>query len=315
MAEALYHCEGERVDYTPSAAVGAGEVLQLDDGRAAFATSDIAASEMGSLQVCGQAKLAKSTEVYLKGQRVFWDVSASTATYTLTAGQQDFYVGFAAEDAATGDATVTVQLNAQPNYSIDLRGGRDTWTTEATNGLGVASLVGGGVSATFDAVAEAAQAAIYSVQSFPASKGWIAEFHAAIFDIGDDAALDISIGVANGSHATDFDSVTESVVIHLDGAALDILAESDDGTTEVAATDTTVNAVDDTYFFVQIDGRDSTDVKFYINGARVLSGSTFKTAAATGPLKAILHIEKTSNDTTADVRVKDFTVRTCEVAA
>lgn len=314
MAEALTHDSGIVVGYTPVAALAGGEVVQLADGRAAWTPRPIEAGVLGNVEVTGRVKLAKSTPVFVKGQRVYWDVSASVATYMPTAGQQDFYCGYATDDAATGDSTVTVQLNEEPVYAIDLRRGRGTWTDEATNGLGATALIGGGVKLSFDAVAEAAQAAIISDHSVPVAKGFIVEGTIGIFDIGDDAALDISVGMANASHGTDADAITESLFLHIDGAALDIFAESDDGTTEVAATDTTKNAVDNTYFNFVMDARDPEDIQIYINGDNVLPNSVFKLDAATGPLKAIVHIEKTSNDTVADVRVRDLTVRTCEAA-
>ena len=60
----------------------------------------------------------------------------------------------------------------------------------------------------------------------------IFEARVAIFDIGDDAELDINFGLASASHATDMDLVAVSALFHLNGNVLDILAESDDGTTE-----------------------------------------------------------------------------------
>ena len=84
--------------------------------------------------------------------------------------------------------------------------------------------------------------------------------------------------------------------------------------TEVAATDSTIDAVDDTYFHLCIDARDLTDIKFYINGVETSDGETKKLDAATGPLLAIAHIEKTNNDTTAEIRVKNMTVRSTDLA-
>jgi len=44
----------------------------------------------------------------------------------------------------------------------------------------------------------------------------------------------------------------------------------------------------------------------------VLPSSVFKLDAATGPLKALIHVEKTSNDTVAIVDTEFFRVRTAE---
>ena len=81
----------------------------------------------------------------------------------------------------------------------------------------------------------------------------------------------------------------------------------------MAATDTTLNATQGTYLEFWIDARDLTSVKIYIDGVRVLSGSTFKLNKASGPLYALAHVEKSSNATTADVRIGRLTVRTMEV--
>ena len=75
------------------------------------------------------------------------------------------------------------------------------------------------------------------------------------------------------------------------------------GTTDTAAVDSTVDLVDDTYANFKIDFTDKADVKFYINGTRVLAATTFDISAYTGTLTPIVLVEKTSDDTTFDVRV------------
>lgn len=208
------------------------------------------------------------------------------------------------DDDFLGDypAAATAFDNAQP------------WLKVETLGLGVTETGGanGALKFAFNAVAEAATAALY-MPSLPFAVGGnpIFEARVAVFDKGDDAALDINIGLANGTHATDFDTITEYAAFHLNGADLSVNCQSDDGTTTVAATDTTVDLVDDTYANLKIDASDLTDVKFYINGMRVLASTTFDISQAAGPLTPIVHVEKTSNDTTADVRVDRIRVR-CE---
>jgi hypothetical protein len=127
------------------------------------------------------------------------------------------------------------------------------------------------------------------------------------------------VGIANATHASDADTIAESVFLHVDGAdtngAVNILAESDDGTTEVAATDTTVDFAAGTPFEFRIDCRDLTDIQIYINGVNVLPASVFKLNAATGPLKLLAHIEKGANDTLADVRVHHLAIRTTDLAS
>lgn len=313
-AEALYHKDtGEYDILSAAAAMNAGEVRQLPDGRAAVVAGlkDRAAGDPVTLYTRGVFRFAKTASiVVLDGGKVYWVRSTGKAHPLEASG--DFYLGVCVKDAAAADTEVYVDINKEPVYAVEL--GKGSWTNEATLGLGVSAVAVGGsvVKLAFDAVAEVAQAALLSDGSVAVADGPILEGKVAIFDIGDAAALDISIGLANASHASDADSITESFFLHFDGNSLNILAESDDGTTEVAATDTTVDAVDDTYFEVWMDCRDLTDCKLYLDGVRVLSGSTFKLNAATGPLKALMHIEKTSDDTTADVRAEWLRIRSTD---
>jgi len=295
-----------------------GDVIQLADGRASVVVgidgSSTAFSDGDKITVAttGRYKFLKTASVcLLAGGKSFWVRSAEKADFHAASG--DFFLGRIVEDAASADTEVVVDLNAEPRYAIEL--GKGQWTNGATNGLGVTLVAEGGstLKLSFDAVAEAAMAALYSVDTVPVADGPIFEGKIAIYDIGDNAALDINFGLANGTHATDFDSVTEACVFHLDGTALSINAESDDGTTEVNATDTTVDAVDDTYAEYWIDCRNPADIQMYVDGVNVLPNSTFKLNAATGPLFPIIHVEKTSNDTTADVRVEFMRVRSTDI--
>lgn len=189
-------------------------------------------------------------------------------------------------------------------------------TKVETNGLGVISqdTANGVLKFSFDAVAEAATSALYYVNSpINPAKGGVAEFLLAVFDIGDDAALDINFGLASDTHATDFDAIAEFVAFHLDGNDLSLKIQSDDGTTDTAITDTGVDLVDNTTFKFKIDFTVLTDVKFYyapLGGTyrRLLPDTKFNVAAATANWTPIVHVEKTSNDTTADVRLDRWRV-------
>ena len=308
---ALFDDSGSIAIQSAAAALASGELIQLDDGRAAYVDglNARAAGDAVNMKTEGIVDLTKTAAlVMLPGMMIYWDRSANAALITPASG--DFYAGLCVKDAAAGDATVRVDLNVLPNYLINWDGsdGEVLWTHEATDGSGVvAATTQTRTILAFDAVAEVAQAALFPTLTrhhAPVADGPILHMRLAIFDIGDDGSLDITFGLANGSHATDFDSVTEAVVFHLDGNALAIFAESDDGTTEVAATDTTVVAVDDAYTDFVIDARNLSDIQLYIDGVNVLPASVFKLAAATGPIFPIVHLEKTSNDVVADVRVE-----------
>ncbi len=320
MAEAtlVKDANANTVDTTAWKALTSGEVVQLPDGRAGvvLGLAGAATGDPVTLLVAGQVRLAKTADVaVLNGDAIRWDRSANTATPLNAIADADFLVGVAIADAEAADDVVVVELNAKPVYQIDVFRDRSDTVIVKTSGSPSITWTPGCAKLAFDNTAEAQKVDILSAAAIPVGVPFIAEGRVAAFDIGDDAALDFNIGVANATHASDADSITESVFFHLDGSALDIKAESDDGTTEVAATDTTVDAVDDTFFDFRIDGRDLTNVKLYINGVRVLAAKTFKLDKATGPMKLLVHLEKSANDTPGDFRVAHLAIRTLDAAA
>lgn len=304
-AEAQRLKEPGVVTITAPSALTSGQVIQLADGRAGIvaALAGFASGALSSLQVSGIFKVAKTASInLLDGQEVWWNAAANTASYT-----GDYPIGTAVGDSLAAATHVNVELNARVNPRITLE--RGEWITEAALGLGVIQ-VANSFRLEFDAVAEIAQAALYSrdlidVDDKPIFEGWVAPFA-----IGDNAALDMDFGLAVASHASDFEAIAQFAAFHFDGNSLNILAHSDDGTTDVAPVDTTVDAVDDTYAFFQIDCRNKADVQLYVNGVNVLPATTFTLAAHTGNLRPIALIEKTSDDTVADLRVKSMHVRT-----
>ena len=310
MAEAVYLNPGASVDYTPDTAVTAGEVRQLPDGRAGFAPTAIAASAKGALTVDGIVEVAKTASmVMLKGSRVFWDVSENKANLLPGIAVADFYFGIVQETAASADTTVKVAINADPKYTISL--GDGFWSVPvATAGISQ-GVIGHAEGATliFDTTVEAQKMDALSNLAVPVSTPCLVEAEVCINLNGDDAAFDFNVGLANATHADDADSITESLFIHIDGNSLNILAESDDGTTEVAATDTTKDAVVGTPFLAQWDLTDEEDIQLYINGVNVLPASVFKLDAATGPLKLLAHMEKSSNDSPGNITVRRLGVR------
>lgn len=294
--------------------VVSGQCVQLPDGRAAWkdGLQNAVAGDLVNYPVEGIVLVPKTTGiVILDGGDVHWDVSASKAHFRSESGTPDFKIGTAVGDAASSATTMLVNLNGFGRYAIDLERGGD-WAPEEALGLGVIALPGGGVKLAFDAVAEVAQAAVVSVNSVPLTAGPILEARVAVYDKGDNAALDMDLGIATGSHASDFEALANFAAIHFDGNLLDIKVHSDDGTTDVSPTDSTIDAVDDTYFEVWIDCRNLADVQIYVNGVdAVPSGTTLVlTAAAANALKAVVMIEKTSDDTLADLRVSRLRVRT-----
>jgi len=98
--------------YTPSAAVDAGEVVQLNDGRAGVCVTDIAASALGAVYTAGIFDITSaSSTTFTAGDPVYWDASASVAIDT-PATADDIYLGTAVVAKVSGDLVVTTDLNA-----------------------------------------------------------------------------------------------------------------------------------------------------------------------------------------------------------
>ncbi|OWY60182.1 hypothetical protein B7486_70550, partial [cyanobacterium TDX16] len=153
-----------------------------------------------------------------------------------------------------------------------------------------------------------------SGRSFTLASNFVLDALVNVVETCDADVGDLSIGVANATHASDADSITESAFFHFDlGADLNIDAESDDGTTEVNATDTTLDFVVGTPVRLKIDGRDPSNLKYYVNGVEVLAATANlgNIAVATGPLYALFHLEKSSNDSPGQVQAR-IRVRTME---
>lgn len=309
MSEALFSQQGESIDWTPTAAVVGGEVIRLADGRAGFAPLAIAAGALGAVQVCGVAVVDKTASmVMLKGSKVYWDHSASAASLLFGANTADIFLGTVLETAASAATTVKVILNVEPKYTLALQDGFTAVPIPSitANPAGHMFSVGNGVNAVFDLAVEAQKWDALSTRGVAVGTKGILHALVCVNTNGDDAAFDLNVGMANATHATDADSITESLFVHINGNDLNLYLESDDGTTEVAATDSTVDFVVGTPFLVQFDLTDNTDIQAYINGVNVLPSSVFKLNAATGPLKLLFHMEKTANDSPANVTVQDL---------
>ena len=301
----MYQEDPSVLDYTPAVALTAGDVVQLADGRAGAPSSDIAAGIQGVVVTSGIVAVTKTSGiVLLDGGRVFWDHSANAATFRAVQ-DRDFLIGTAVGDAASTATTCYVNLNVDQRVAIDIRvDGRATPSgTKAVGGFGDLFTNGTVPGLALTATSEVQKIDLLSDARRAVSANGIAEYIVRLGANGSTSAVDINVGVANGTHGTDADSITESVFFHIDGGALDILAESDDGTTEVAATDTTVDATagsaesDKLEFW--IDMRNPADIQLYINGVNVLPSSVFKLDAATGPLGLLVHLEKTTGTATA----------------
>jgi len=298
------------------AAISAKTVFQCPDGLAGIATISGTAGQTVPFERVGVFPVAKATGiVFLPGTRVYWDYSANAATFRKQ-GDRDFYLGTCVGGAASADTEVSVDFNVAPKTDIDLF--RDGFAsaptgTQALGGFLPPQSLGTSFQFKLDATEEAQKVDALSVDSFANGANAIVEMIFRVEADGGAGTQDVSIGVANATHATDADSITEAVFVHLNGGDTNIYCESDDGTVEVAATDSTKDYTEGTALTdrqeVWLDMRDMASVKIYHNGVRVLSSTTFNVVAATGPWKLLVHLEKTATTDVYTLLVDRMTAR------
>lgn len=114
---AIMYSSAGVIDYTPSSAVTAGDVVLIGT-IPMIATVDIAANELGSLTNEGIFKVPKTSDTFTAGDAVYWDVDGTPVTGTALSGAADSsaatgnLMGYAVADAATGDSYVYVELTA-----------------------------------------------------------------------------------------------------------------------------------------------------------------------------------------------------------
>jgi predicted RecA/RadA family phage recombinase len=95
------------IDYTPSAAVAAGDVVVLND-LVTVAPRAIAANALGAVAVEGVWSMPKATGAINQGALVYWDATAGNVTTTSSGNKR---AGKAAAAAASADASVQVLIN------------------------------------------------------------------------------------------------------------------------------------------------------------------------------------------------------------
>lgn len=306
--------DGDSLGLTLLATCAPCEIWQLPDGRAGVRQGlrSGAAGELYDFSCEGVFRVPKvSGVVLLDGGRLYWDHSAGNATYK-RGNDRDFYLGTVVGDTASTATEVLVNLNARQRNVLSLQDSSFQHVPVLTAGTPVLRALGGNRALVFSATAEAQKLDLLSDEGFAPGANAIVEAIVNVVTNGDAAAVDFNVGVASGTHATDADSIAESLFIHIDGASVNINAESDDGTTEVAATDTTVDFTAGTPFEVWFDLRDPSDIQIYVNGALVLGSTVFKLNAATGPLKLLAHLEKSSDDSPGEFHVNALQVRLME---
>jgi predicted RecA/RadA family phage recombinase len=320
-AEAVLTKDCDVIDLTtPSAGYASGEIVQLNDGRAGviLGLRALGSGESAAAQTQGLFRVLKTASVVvLPGGRVFWDRSAGTATPLQAEAGADFFLGTCHEGAASADTTLVVDLNVKPAYLVDLLRDMGDTAVVLTAGTPFIGNRGGGMDMGFSLTAEAQKLDWLSCKSFPVTIPAILEAVFQLITTCDAAVGVLAIGLANGTHATDVGTITESALFSCNlGTDLNLDCQCDDGTAaEVAETDSEVDLVAGTPVEVWIDARDLTDLKYYVNGVRVLAATAFDIGDATGPLKALAHLVKTANDSPGEAIVSHLAIRTTDIAA
>jgi len=104
--------DGNAIDYTPSAAVSAGDVV-VQEELVGIAKLDIAADELGALAVVGVFDFPKATgsgSAISAGKTVYWDVADQQAKEDDETGANKL-IGKVVQSATDADTTVRVRLS------------------------------------------------------------------------------------------------------------------------------------------------------------------------------------------------------------
>jgi hypothetical protein len=274
-------------------------VALTDTGKAVFATADNTTALKGHPDAFIGRVISRHATNYAVVRLRTWGekpTKADTGCVAFETAFREFFAATTADGAGNG-----------PVYANGFK-------HESVLGLGVHQIAGetGGVQMDFDAVAEVASATISTTDALPVDRGITFEGELHLSDDGDDAALDFDFGLgtlltANSIASVDHTDMAQLAAFHIDGNDTTLNAQSDDATTDVSATDTTLeNSLTATKKF-KIIVRPAGTVEFWVDGARVLSSTAFQ-VLSTAALCGFVNMEKTSNDTTAVAKVYNLRV-------
>lgn len=110
------------IDYTPGSAVTGGDVVVLN-GIVGIASSDIAASDKGAIQIEGIYRIPKTTAAQVRGLTVYWNATGDPDNGTSGTGACNQLgigvpMGTLVETAASGDDYAIVNLNVFPPGTV-----------------------------------------------------------------------------------------------------------------------------------------------------------------------------------------------------
>lgn len=248
-------------------------------------------------------------------------------------GGPDGYVGFFVQlDNAGTNAIIRMDTPGRMPFngqngraSLSLMSGQESMVT----GVGVAHAeheIGGFISAlqlgggitddpiagailTKDAVAEITVCSLESKGALDGALGMRFEGDINVENLGDASVLDFDWGFVDEhleEHRESMITCENRVLFHMDTGSANILAESDDQTTVVAPTDTTIDNVTSNgswknfIIIVRTDGV----CELWIAKARVLTSIVFAINPAIATYRGVVNQESTSDDTLASTMVR-----------
>ena len=239
-------------------------------------------------------------------------------TLSLTAGPRSSFVGHVVDKLGTGQALVRLgalgdlpadDQDTQIEYFEDFLGAELNTTDgpwkvvdvgNATEAM-VTDAHGGEYALTLTSTSEAQDAVLYQGdrKTFDIDSKLVFECRAKVTTPG--TGVTVVLGLA-GDHNLDKDSITENAWFRLEGG-LDLLVETDDGTTDNDDQDTTANLVSGTYYVFKIDLTDPSDVKFYLDNQQLLLSTTFDVSAFSGRLQPYFSLDKGSGTGTGSLTI------------
>ncbi len=295
-----------------------GEVFQMPNGLAGVnkrGRSGAIAGQTVQFETAGLQNIPKAAVVLLDGQEVYWDRSASVCTYCRL-DDRDFFLGTVRGQAAVNDTYATISLNEKAQYTHDLL--RDPFEVSPVgtlSGTGFNLYLRNSLRIALDATSEVQKMDPQSVDGFSVlSKGYI-EGSFRVLAHGAASNPHVSIGYGDGTTATDAlsSTIANYLFLRLDGNSDVISVEgSEFSKTSTGVSCTVGNRATNRVYFT-FDIRNRSNILVYINGLRVLSGSTIALDNATSGTNYLLfHVMKPISVTVYDIVLDSLRTRFSE---
>lgn len=192
--------------------------------------------------------------------------------------------------------------------------GQNGWTIEDTSSGGTPTYLcvtedGGAMKLTLAATSEAEIVTMYHNDVLMYDLAMLQRIWYIVKVAGIDSVTTLTFGVGSGQADVD-DSVAVNAWFRMEGSAStsNLLAESDDGTTDLddKATGTTLSS---TYKKCEIDFTNGlSDIRFLVDGARVAEGTTFTLANITAGqnVQPIIQLQKASGTGVPSISIAQF---------